>query len=157
MTASVRLLLAVGAEIEHRDRDADLHEIQVSGLTLFPMNRWREAILYYLFGVWGNRDNVMYRPKINFAGVSLRLDPVRRQYYLYGRPEVADVVPVMVDGEWRVLDSQDEVETGLIRFVKNDEIKKFTIQFRDRSILILWKKEKRGEYGVHAYGIPADQ
>lgn len=133
--------------------DADRHEIQVSGNRCFPVNEWRNAILYYLFGVWGNKDYVMYRPKMNFAGVSLRLDPERRCYYLQGRMHVADVVPVMADGERIVLDSQDEVETGLVRFVKDESIKKLTIQFRDGSQFFLWKKERRGEYGVHAYGI----
>ena len=50
------------------------NHIQVSGITWFPPERWREAILYYLFGLWSNKGCVAYRPKIRFGSVVLRLD-----------------------------------------------------------------------------------
>src|ERR1700685_4151166 len=54
-------------------RPADT-DIQVSGLRCFPESNWREAILYYLFGIWGNQGSVTYRPKIAFRSCTLRLD-----------------------------------------------------------------------------------
>ena len=154
MTASTRLR-AVASSAEHLLSDADNHEIQVSGLTLFPMNRWREGILHYLFGVWGNKDNVMYRPKINFGGVSLRLDVAKRKYYAYGIGPDAELL-AFTGREIITLDDQSEVEVALIRFVKNDEIKRLTIVFPNRSWFYLWKTERRGEYRCAAVGIPTD-
>ena len=97
----------------------------------------------------------MYRPKINFAGISLRLDTKQRQYYLCGKSEFNGRGPVSFDNEVLVVqDLQTEVEIGLIRFVKDESIRVLIIEFRNHSTLLLWKKEKRGEYGVHATGIP---
>jgi len=53
--------------------DFSVKEIQVAGAECFPENRWREALLSYLFGVWSD-GRVMGRPKISFGPVTLRLD-----------------------------------------------------------------------------------
>ncbi len=152
MTASTHLR-AVVSSAEIFLSDADRHEIQVSGLTLFPMNRWREAILHYLFGVWSNKNNVMCRPKINFGGVSLRLDLGTRRYYAYGTAPDAEP-PTFTGREIITIDDQSEVEVALIRFVKNDEIKRMTIVFRNHMWLYIWKTERRGEYRCAATDIP---
>ncbi|MBI2594641.1 MAG: hypothetical protein HYW38_00010, partial [Candidatus Colwellbacteria bacterium] len=64
------------------------NDIQVSGSPSqeFPEARWREAILFYLFGVWADRQSVTYRPKISFGDITLRLDLAEGEYYAYGTP-----------------------------------------------------------------------
>ena len=152
MTASLRLIAAVEGRTALLS-DADRHEIQVSGIRCFPMNEWRNAILYFLFGMWGNKNNVTYRPKINFGGVSLRLDLVTGKYYAYGT--APDTEPLTFTGrELVTVDDKSEVEVSLIRFVKNEDIKRLTIVFPNQMMLRIWKKERRGEYGCAATGLP---
>ena len=130
------------------------HEIQVSGHTIFPGYRWREAILYYLFGIWGDRLEVTYRPKISFGGVTLRLNVGARAYFAYGEHS-GDCGGISAETEMLIVGcGQDEVEQGLIRFVKNDRIRVLVIGLPLRGIINLRKKERRGEYNVTAIGIP---
>lgn len=136
--------------------DADLHSMQVSGLTPFDMNRWREAILYYLFGVWGNKDKVMYRPKINFGGVTIRLDKQTHSYYAYGKAPDAEPAMRITERALIVTSGQADVEVGLISFVKNDAIDRLTIVFPNQGYLYLWKTDRRGEYRCAASGIARD-
>jgi hypothetical protein len=133
--------------------------IQVSGRTDFPESRWREAILFYLFGVWGNRDNVTYRPKIHFGDITLRLNRQSGEYYAYGHAEAPEPSPSLRDSDELVSVSsgkQEEVEVALIRFVKNNRIKQLHLHFPELrgGFLVLWKKDKRSEYGVEGIGLP---
>lgn len=153
MTASVRPVAP--ARAEQQLSDADQHEIQVSGQRCFPMNEWRNAIEHYLFGVWGNKDEVMFRSKINFGGVSLRLDQSCGEYYAIGQSPDADLLPFSTNGVLSVGCWQLEVEQGLIRFAKNEEIRMLVITFRNHGVLKLWKTDRRGEYRCHSYGIPS--
>ncbi len=131
--------------------------IQVSGRQNYEENRWREAILYYLFGVWGNLQEVMYRPKIMFGGITLRLNSNGSEYYAYGPP--TEEPPPIVKSPEEHLDLLDEdqwgVEIALIRFVKNNQIRQLTLRFRYGE-LRLWKKSQRGQYGIAAVGLPKD-
>lgn len=137
------------------ERLRKLGDLQISGLECFSELRWREAILYYLFGVWGNQNRVMYRPKIMFGLLTLRLDPDCEDYYAYGHAR-DDKLPLFDPKNALVVTAnQSAVELGLIRFVKNDQIKALCIVFRDLSAMWLWKKERRGQYGAYAAGIPA--
>ncbi len=134
-------------------------DIQVSGFTCFPESRWREAILYYLFGIWGNRSDVTYRPKISFGDIWLRLDSSNGRYYAYGHEETFEQVPPLGSDDLIVTsDEQVKVEVALIRFVKNDRIKQLRLRFPAKSgdtcTLVLWKKTRRGEYGVASLGLP---
>lgn len=135
------------------------NDIQVSGLTSqeFPESRWREAILFYLFGVWADRQSVTYRPKISFGDITLRLDPSSGEYYAYGTPteELPYPFPVREDEKLTVRSlRQADVEVALARFVKNDRIKLLTICSECSGRLMLWKKSRRGQYGITATDIP---
>ena len=136
------------------------NDIQVSGLTSqeFPEGRWREAILFYLFGIWANRESVTHRPKINFGDITLRLAPGDGEYYAYGTPneELPTECPAGERDDHLVVRSwkQADVEVALARFVKNDRIKWLTLSFRYSGRLMLWKKSLRGQYGIAATDIP---
>ncbi len=137
------------------------NDIQVSGLTSqeFPESRWREAILFYLFGIWANRQSVTYRPKICFSDITLRLDRSSDdgEYYVYGTPteELPYPFPIREDEKLTVRSfRQVDVEVALARFVKNDRIKLLTLSLRYSGRLMLWKKSRRGQYGCTATDIP---
>ena len=136
-----------------------MNYIQISGLQEFPESRWREAILFYLFGIWANRQSVTYRPKINFGDITLRLDPSGGEYYEYGHAEVPqDVPPLGPDDLVETSGRQADVEVALIRFVKNDRVKQLRLGVVCDQIhlsqLVLWKKARRGEYGYAGIGLP---
>lgn len=136
------------------------NDIQVSGIPSqeFPESRWREAILFYLFGIWSNRQSVIYRPKIGFGDIILRLAPGDGEYYAYGtsNEELPTEHPVGERDDHLVVRSwkQADVEVALARFVKNDRIKWLTLSFRYSGRLVLWKKSRRGQYGITATDIP---
>ena len=137
-----------------------MNDIQVSGLACFPEERWREAILHYLFGVWADKQDVTYRPKINFGDITLRLDPSGGEYFAYGHAEVPQNVPPLgPDDLVETSGRQADVEVALIRFVKNNRIKQLRLcvvcdQKVNRAQLVLWKKAWRGEYGYAGIGLP---
>jgi hypothetical protein len=128
-------------------------DVQVGHCHQFPENRWREAILAFLFGIWSGKPSVWDRPKIIFGGLTLRLDKVEKRYFAYGRgaDDYYDMPLTCPTGseDLTVSDSQQEVEIGLVRFVKDNQIKLFTINLQE-GCLVLWKKGKRGEYGCHS-------
>lgn len=136
-------------------------DIQVSGRTDFSESRWREAILFYLFGMWSGNEDVTYRPKIHFGDICLRLDQRNGDgdYYAYGHQEVREDVPALgSDDLVETSGKQAEVEVALIRFVKDDRIRQLRFCFPSVSnninTLFLWKKKRRGEYGVAGIGLP---
>jgi hypothetical protein len=141
-------------------------DIQVSGLDCFPESRWREAVLHYLFGVWSNNQQVMYRPKISFDGIVLRLDPTTQTYYAYGQAQhsasrrawhaLLDRWDRKCSGEiLEVSCNKNEVEVALIRFVKDNQISNLTIHFRRVSASFsLCKTTRRGEYIVSGNELP---
>ncbi len=135
------------------------NDIQVSGLPSqeFPEARWREAILFYLFGIWAGRESVTYRPKIILGDITLRLDPSEGVYYAYGA-NIETLPLTLPAGErddhlvmrtWK----QAEVEVALARFVKNDRIRWLTLQLQ-HGRLVLWKKPRRSQYGIAGVDIP---
>ena len=120
--------------------------IQIAGGEMFDGSRWREAIIAYLYGIWAGNEVVTHRPKINFDYTTLRLD--REKYVGYysvfanasNRPRVADKDVLVVP------DTQAEVENGLIRFVKNNQIRQLAIVFSGKGALVLTKGgRKRSE------------
>ncbi len=133
--------------------------IQVENDRIFSEKNWREAILYYLNGIWGRNTDVMSNShNINFSGVKLMLDQLGRKYWCYIQPmhetsldtESSNPQIELHDGiTLEVNDDQDSVEIGLMRFVRNDSIGHLTIRFDDKtskSSLSLHKTTKRGEY-----------
>lgn len=121
-------------------------ELQVAGSRCYDSNRWREAILAFLFGLWRGDRYICGRPKIHFGSLCLRLDWEERRYFAYGKG--ADTIPDILLGleTLEIGDSQLGVENGLVRFVKDDKIGMLTIHFQ-RGSMTLWKGAKRGEYG----------
>lgn len=134
--------------------------LQVSGGLCFEPHQWRKAILYYLNGVWSGNHNVMYRPKISLGNlpaegsvseVVLRLSPATKEYYAYG---TSAELPIVVGNFLVVGCGQNEVEGGLIRFVRNDRIRNLSILFRDGGNVCLLKGRKRSDLHVWAARIP---
>jgi len=135
-----------------------VNEIQVGGLFSFPESRWREAILFFLFGIWSGKPEVVGRPKIIFGDLTLRLDAEAEEYFAYGRSY--ESLPLLIASllskkHLSVGPRQAEVEQGLIRFAKNNRIKLLTIHAQGgQGIVYLWKKERRGAYGYTAMNVP---
>jgi len=125
--------------------------LQISGNRTFEENRWREAILFYLFGIWSGKEDVTYRPKIHFGMMCLRLDPDTGQYFAYGASPDWEI-PQDLGGELLITDGcgKYEVEVSLARFVKNDRVRMLVISFGDGQFLRLWKDpDRRGKYGCN--------
>jgi len=143
-------------------------DIQISGLECFSPSHWRDAIKYYLFGVWGNKCIVMYRPKIAFGDVTLRLGqyPDQRYYYAYGNPKekVPDKFLHPEENDPSILSTSSsapsDVEVALMRFVLDDAIECVRIRIPccfGGGEVFLWKdSEKKGELGISAVGIPSE-
>jgi len=126
-------------------------DIQVAGGKCFTANRWREAILYYLFGIWSGDETVLNRPKINFGRFQLRLDESGESYYAVG--ESGGVIVSFHESRClRVGWKKAEVEVALVRFLKDNKIKKLTIDL-EQGQMVFWKTDRRAEYGCAAYGI----
>ena len=131
----------------------DRHEIQVSGLQLFPADKWRDAITYYLDGVWANEEHVMYRPKIFFGGLTLRQGDT--EYIVRGTGPDA-VTPVFkADEVLSIGCGLAEVDQGLMCFVRNETIKALVIDFSDGARMYLWK-EREGQYGCAGLLVSSD-
>src|ERR1700755_1539143 len=71
----------VGGCFSNPEERPDLYEVCVGvGLKRFPMNRWREAILFYLDERWkGNHPG-----KISFGTIDLVYDSDQDAYYAAG-------------------------------------------------------------------------
>lgn len=126
-------------------------DLQISGWTNFSENRWREAILFYLFGIWSEKEDVVYRPKIHFGTMCLCFDEDAGRYFAYGASPDWEV-PQDLGGGLLITEGcgRDEVEMSLVRFVKNDRIRILVISFGGGRYLRLWKDpERRGKYGCH--------
>lgn len=140
-------------------------EIGVGTLAIFPEERWREGILYYLFGLWSGDVAVTMRPKITFGSVTLRLipdphalNPDIRVYCAYGIgfdmwSSGEGAFHTKREAHLSVGNGQDHVEVALVRFVKDDRIKVLTIHTGGGGIQ-LWKTPRRGEYRCMSVGLP---
>ncbi|MCX6784240.1 MAG: hypothetical protein NT141_04245 [candidate division WWE3 bacterium] len=136
------------AENEYKD-------LQVSGLTCFPETKWREAVLFYLFGLWGGKHEVTYRPKISFGNVTLRLDRSIGAYYAYGKS--SEILPIFEEEQTIIVDAgkQADVEVALVRFVKDSQIRLIVINLPiTTSSVAIWKKQRRGQYGCSTTHLP---
>ncbi len=127
--------------------------LQVSGLECFEERGWRECVLYYLFGVWSGAENVVYRPKINFGEITLRLNVGEGRYYAHGTPVELEYPYFLATETLVVENGQRDVEIGLVRFVKNNRIKMLVIKLSEGSELRLWKKSERSRFGITATGL----
>ena len=128
--------------------------IQVAGGQVFKGSHWREAILFFLNGIWSDDAEVTHRPKISFNNTVLRRDGERYiGYYSLDpdsgeRPHVADKDILVIPES-----TQAEIENGLIRFVKNNQIRQLGICFEGKGVIVLTKGQKhRGALFVCTMG-----
>lgn len=133
------------------------NDIRISGLASqeFPEARWREAILSYLFEIWSGRPRATGYPMIGFGNITLRLDPSCGLYYAYGIPsKESPGYEHFVKGDEDIhvrSGRKEDVEVGLIRFVKNNRIKLLTLWLpTSGGPVTLWKKPQRSQYGCCA-------
>lgn len=126
-----------------------IDDIQVSGSRCFEAKQWREAILYYLFGVWSDDKSVTYRPKISLGEATLRL--VGDEYVVYGisTPD-SEFAPNVTKSLVVTSGKQNDVEVALIRFVKDNQIRQLGLSLGDHGSIILSKTPVRGELLVWA-------
>lgn len=145
-------------------------EIQVSGLKAFDGNQWRNAFRHFLFGIWGNKPEVTYRPKIGFTDVdgkhvTLRLyedfkkprEPVYLAYAPTDRiPTGGCELPTTPDN---LIDAhsimQFNIEGQLIRFLENNTVTTLVIHFPGRSEhKLMFQKDpnERGFLDITTFG-----
>lgn len=136
--------------------------IQVAGRKIFPQERWREALLYYVMGILADDHSVMYRPKIYMPGFTLDLMPKSGVYRAYPHDEIKDRVNEKgrVIRKTAVIESgarRGELEPAIIRFVKDDNIlvlRMFFPGYRDDAQLTLEKHGlQRGILRASAVGV----
>jgi hypothetical protein len=132
-------------------------EVEVAGRN-FKESNWREAILYYLHGMWAANPQVTCKSSITFDGVTLKLDVGTKKYWCFVRPMMSTsldtesgnpLIELHNGVTLEVRDDQDNVEMGLMRLVRNDNIGCLTIHFDyngSKSSMSLHKTSKRGEY-----------
>lgn len=123
----------------------------------FGGNVWREAVLSFLYGIWSSDKTIVNNPIIQFNNTVLRWHEER--YVGYHSPLGRD--PENHPGHggkdvWIVVDAKrQDVEYGLIRFVKDNTLRHLIIlQIMDGKDagVILSKGRKRGELFVGISG-----
>jgi hypothetical protein len=128
-----------------------VEEVEVSRRVCFEGNRWIEAILYYLNGIWKNDSVIAPHPELRFDNVTLRLADTNYFAYVDGitppRPRVQakDLLAVPYS-------TQNDVEAGLVRFVKNNQIRQLAITFLGEGALYL-TKQRRAELIISVEGL----
>lgn len=129
-------------------------ELQVSGLQTFSEDRWRDCVLYFLNGMWSDKSEVIYRPKLNLGEITLRFDDEKDEYFAYGRPIETEHPAFSIVETLTVSYARMAVEQGLARFVRNDRLKLLVILLRDGGEVRLWKKQRRSRFGITCKAIP---
>lgn len=134
---------------------SSVEQIQVSGSRCFNGSLWREAILFFLNGIWSGDDFINSRPKIYINNTTMKLgsnmgpNPYPRYYADIQdngkRPQVKDSEIFVVHQP-----TQAEVENGLIKFVKNNQIRMLVIMFPESGPLFFTKGHKRSELYITA-------
>jgi hypothetical protein len=125
----------------------------------FPAYRWKEAILALLNGIWSGRREILALPKISLGNFPEATSQDCVELLLYeGQYYAAGTSSEEVPGHWKHAEllycspSQYDVESTLIRFVKNETIKAIRIDSASGGNVWLWKKDD-GELGVDAKDI----
>jgi len=135
-------------------------DIQVSGNTAYEGSQWREAILAYLGGVWSGDVSVTNRQKLNFNNTTIRLGGDGKYYaYFVLEPDFGSIhVEFSKPAELLVVmdATENDVESGLIRFVRNNKIRQLALMFKGVSpegMILLTKGQKRSELHITTYGL----
>lgn len=130
-------------------------QIQVAANNLFHEKSWRAAILYFLNEIWSNHSVVIDRPKINFNGITLRLDITKKVYFAYGELQKGKgTKEALRQRSLRKLDGrtlevswdQAAVEVGLVRFARDKGISKLIIRLPKNANFSLQKTTISSEY-----------
>lgn len=124
---------------------------------------WREAILTFLNGVWSDHIVINHPAEICFNNIRLQLGQ-NNEYYVYFLVErdgtnFNATAPYNRDAMYIVsYPSANDVEAGLIRFVRNNKIRQLVIGFPGVGRVTLTKDQKRGSLFVSAeFYIPSMQ
>ncbi len=133
--------------------------LQVSGNKSYEGTQWREAILAYLGGVWKGDKSVTSRQKLNFNNTTIRLGDNGKYYaYFVCEPDEAPFPPMPPSSDiLTIMDPTEEaVEIGLIRFVRNNQIRHLALMFpgevsSEGMILLVKVPEVRGELHIHTF------
>lgn len=128
----------------------------VFGEKYFPEENWRDAINCFLTGMWGGKRKLeaQRRPELRFGSVVLQSGSPYglKGYVAWGlnRGETAPQFPSWLQTLTVRGDDCNEVELGLARFVRNDDIRKLIIDFGGHGDVQIWKKDRRGAFGISA-------
>lgn len=124
----------------------------------YPMSRWREGILYFLFGIWSGNRKFWRDPSIQFGKLKLVLQTQDCRV-----PQNDDVFVIMgtapdesVDyyhGNYslRVGNNRAEVMDALVRFAKDPYLGQVDIRVNDTTRLTFFGKERHSEYGCSVF------
>ena len=152
--------------------------IQVASWKPFTEDKWREAILFYLNGIWGDKPNVIANPIIQFCDVTLRLlkgvryvaytaqddatqqdkEELDRMGYL-GFDDRYAIWAKTIPQEFTVpecIEAGDfplDVHNALIRFVRSPKVRLVTVAFDGAGRFSMWKTKNRGEYRMSRFGL----
>ncbi len=133
---------------------AFVQEIQVAGHRCFEGKRWREAILYYLNGIWSDDLFIAGRPKLAIDGITLSLVSGKYSIYDNGCTPIMSLEEIDFGGCIPLPEpDQDAVEIALVRFVKDNHARNLAIIFRE-GVLFLSKGRNRGNLIVAASKLP---
>ncbi len=132
-----------------------VRSIQIAGSRTFLGHLWRDAITIYLNGIWQGNEEISHRPKIVLNGIGLRLHGETYVGYLSSSEYLPTERPRVADKDLLVIPqpTQAEVENGLIRFVRNSQIRQLGICFPDSGGVIAFTKGlKPGNLFITAEG-----
>jgi hypothetical protein len=126
------------------EANPEKYKIWIFGDGSYPMHRWREAVLKYLFRGWklGQVDG-----ELAFGNIRLIRDGALDMYRVYGKSESSPPNGYVGSYSLRVDATRNEVEVGLVRFVKDWHLGRLEIRFATET-LILSKRERPSEYDV---------
>lgn len=138
--------------------------IHVSGTHSFTETRWREAILFFVFGILSERREVLRNPMISFFGHVIKLE--RSLVYLEGYrlsedvvgiPDNENITDLIGMGRGVVIHTTHHLEPNtavvfltLIKFAKCSKVRVLLINFGGTVWFRLQKGEKRGELEVRS-------
>jgi hypothetical protein len=119
--------------------------IRISRTNTFKSYKWKEAILYYLHGIWGDRWSVVRQPQICFPpGLTLCLDYETCSYTVSGHAGT-EFISHSPNQTQSISNKMYDVQVGLASFVECDRLQVLKIAFPDGNELRLGKRSRDEE------------